>query len=85
MHSYNIDVGALKTWRDDAILLGLQIPTGATTRLESIEIARDPRGPAELEVTYFGPTDGINRAAFQENIDKVLEGLAKGGGGPEER
>ncbi len=62
-HSYNINVGQLGHWRDQIILLGVQ-PTnveGAEVSIESIEIGAAPRGPAEVEVGYFGPAEGINR------------------------
>ena len=64
MHWYNIDVGHLDHWRDRIVLLGIQPSDvqGATARIESIEIADQPRGPAELEVGYFGPADGVCRA-----------------------
>jgi hypothetical protein len=63
VHSYNIDVGHLSTWRDQIVMLGVQ-PTdteGAEASIKSIEISDGPRGPAELEIAYFGPADGINR------------------------
>lgn len=62
-HSYNIDVGHLGGWRDQIIMLGVQ-PTdeaGADVAIESLEIAEAPCGPAELEISYFGAADGINR------------------------
>lgn len=81
MHSYNIDAGPLKTWHDQILLLGLQVPEGGTTRIDSIEIARDPSGPADVEVTYFGPTDGINRAGRPTGVSCTLRNL---GGDPAE-
>jgi hypothetical protein len=63
MHTYNVDMGGLRRWQGDVILVGLQ-PTdtdGATVAIESIELADDVRGPAELEIDYFGKAEGVNR------------------------
>jgi len=81
MHSYNIATGPMKKWRDEVILLGLQVPTGAAanTRVESIEVAAEPRGPAELETAYFGPSQGINRAGRPAGVTCTLRNL---GGAP---
>lgn len=77
MHSYNIATGPMKKWRDEVILLGLQVPTGekANTRVESIEVAAEPRGPAELEAGYFGPSEGINRAGRPAGVTCTLRNL----------
>ena len=77
VHSYNIDVGELKNWRDEIILLGLQVPGGQTagTRIESVEVAPEPRGPAELEVDYFGRSDGINRAGRPARLTCTIRNL----------
>ena len=64
MHTYNVDMVHLGRWDDRVLLLGIQ-PTdaeGASARIESIEIADEPRGPAELAVRYFGRAEGVNRA-----------------------
>jgi hypothetical protein len=74
MHAYNVDVGHLGHWRDEIILLGVQ-PTdveGAAAAIESIEIADAPRGPAELEIGYFGAADAINRAGRPVEITMTL-------------
>ena len=74
MHSYNVDVGHLAHWRDEVILLGIQ-PTdaeGAQATIDSIEIADAPRGPAELEIGYFGPADAVNRAGRPVEIAMTL-------------
>lgn len=63
MHTYNIDMGGLQRWQGEVILVGLQ-PTDtpdAKVAVESIEIADDVRGPAELEIDYFGRAEGVNR------------------------
>lgn len=62
-HSYNVDVGSMRKWRDEIVLLGIQ-PTeveGAVAKIETIEIADGPRGPAELDIHYLGATDAIVR------------------------
>ena len=77
VHSYNVDVGHLGAWRDRIIMLGVQ-PTdaeGADVSIESIEIADAPRGPAELEIGYFGPADGINRAGRSAEVTLSVRNL----------
>ncbi len=63
MHTYNVDMGGLRRWQGEVILVGLQ-PTDtpeAKVTIESIEIANDIRGPVELEIDYFGKSEGVNR------------------------
>ncbi|NQT38868.1 MAG: glycoside hydrolase family 99-like domain-containing protein, partial [Planctomycetes bacterium] len=77
LHSYNIDVGHLGGWRDQIIMLGIQ-PTdseGADVSIESIEIANAPRGPAELEIGYFGPAEGINRTGRPAEVTVSVRNL----------
>ena len=77
MHSYNVDVGHLGHWRDEIILVGVQ-PTdveGARATIESIEIADAPRGPAELEIAYFGPADAVNRAGRPAEVTLSVRNL----------
>ena len=75
-HTYNIDVGALRTWRDDVVLLGLELPSANEgVRLESVEVAPEPRGPAEVEVAYFGPSDGISRSGRPAGVTCTLRNL----------
>ena len=77
MHSYNVDVGHLKTWRDRIVLIGVQ-PTdaqGAVARIESIGIGDRPCGPPELAVSYFGQTDGINRAGRPAGVASTVQNL----------
>jgi hypothetical protein len=77
MHSYNIDVATLGRWRDRIVMLGLR-PTDAAAAdvtIESIEIADEPRGPAELEFAYFGRTEGVNRAGRPAEVTCTLRNL----------
>jgi hypothetical protein len=41
-------------------------------RLESIEVAPEPRGPVELEIAYFGPSEGVNRAGRAAGVSCML-------------
>ncbi|MHC4400757.1 MAG: glycoside hydrolase family 99-like domain-containing protein [Planctomycetota bacterium] len=79
MHSYDVDVGNLAKWQDEIILLGLQPSDAkrATARIESIEIADAPRGPAELEIGYFGRGEGVARVGRPAQI--VLLARNRGG------
>ncbi len=77
LHSYNLAVNGLSKWQDEIIMLGLQVPTaeGASTRVESIEVAAEPCGPAELEIEYFGPSEGIQRAGRPAKVSCRLRNL----------
>jgi hypothetical protein len=76
-HSYNLAVNGLTKWQDEIILLGLQAPAaaGGSTRIESIEVASEPRGPVELEIAYFGPSEGIQRAGRPAKVSCTLRNL----------
>ncbi len=77
VHSYNLAVGRLQAWRDDILLLGLQLPGGPDdqTRIESVEVASEARGPADIEVVYFGPTEGVQRAGRPTSVTCTLQNL----------
>lgn len=75
LHSYNLPASTLANWHGEILYLGLQVPSGSATRIESIEVARQPRGPAEFEVSYLGPTEGINRAGRPVGITCTLRNL----------
>jgi len=77
MHSYNLTLDGLPAWQDDIIVLGLQVPSGPDdrTQVESVEVAAEPRGPAELEISYFGPVDGIQRAGRPTRVSCTLRNL----------
>ncbi len=77
MHTYNVDVAHLGHWRDQVILLGVQPSDaeGAQARIAWIEIAEAPRGPAELEVVYFGAADAINRAGQPAEVTLSVRNL----------
>lgn len=74
-HSYNVPTSLLKNWHDEVVFLGLQIPNETQARIESIEVSPEPRGPAELEVAYFGRSDGINRAGRPAGITCTVRNL----------
>jgi len=59
---YNIEVQGLSAWQDPLAVLGLELPTEAELRIESVRIADEPLGPPEVEVSYFGFEDGVNRS-----------------------
>ncbi|MGQ9820582.1 MAG: glycoside hydrolase family 99-like domain-containing protein [Thermogutta sp.] len=77
MHSYHIEVDGMRTWAGQVIFLGVQ-PTDAAdavVRLESIEIADAPRGPAEIEVGFFGSTAGVNRVRRPIEVALLVRNL----------
>jgi len=77
LHSYNLATSGLKNWRDEIIRIGLQVPAaaGASVQVESIEVAAEPGGPAELQLAYFGPAEGINRAGRPAGVTCTLRNL----------
>lgn len=73
MHTYNLDVTALKSWHDTVCLVGLQLPENAGTQVDSVALASDPMGPVELNVSYFGPSEGINRCGRPVGVSCTLK------------
>ncbi|GAB4131977.1 MAG: hypothetical protein Kow0040_12040 [Thermogutta sp.] len=77
MHSYHIEVDQMNGWSGRVILLGVQ-PTDAadaSVTLESVEIADGPRGPAEIEVAFFGSTNGVNRVGRPIEVSLLVHNL----------
>ena len=77
MHTYNVDMGGLRRWQGNVILVGLQ-PTDASdakVAIESIEIADDLRGPADLEIAYFGKSEGVNRVGKPTRVICTVRNL----------
>ena len=62
LHSYNLQMAGNSTWRGDIIAFGIRLPQEGKVRLESVRVGNEPSGPGELEVSYFGFENGINRA-----------------------
>jgi len=62
-HTYNVDLSPSREWAGDLLLLGLTpsgVP-GATATIRKVAVSEDPLGPPDVEVTYAGPEDAINR------------------------
>ncbi len=59
---YNVRMADVAAWRGRIVAFGIRPPEGADIRLESIRIGTEPFGPGELEVSYFGFENGVNRA-----------------------
>lgn len=79
LHSYNLDLSSYKEWSGDALLLGLQ-PTnaaGATARIQKVAVSLDPQGPPEVECSYVGLEDALNRAG--RPVALILTLLNRGG------
>ncbi len=62
-HTYNVDMAVSSSWRDDVYFLELVPSTspGARAVVRSLLTAAEPQGPPDVEVTYAGLTDAINR------------------------
>lgn len=61
LHTYNLSMTGNPAWRDTIIAFGIRPPRESKVWLESIHIGKEPSGPGELEVCYFGFENGINR------------------------
>jgi sialidase-1 len=61
-HLYNLRMDNTRAWRGRIFAFGIRLPQGAKTQLQRIQIGKDPAGPGELEVSYFGFENGVNRA-----------------------
>ncbi len=78
-HNYNLDVSSHKSWTGDALLIGLQ-PTnaaGATAIVRRIAMGMDPMGGCEVECSYLGLEDAVNRAGRPATL--VLNLVNRGG------
>ena len=64
VHSYNLEMDGISTWRNDLVSLGLRLPSTDpnVVFVESIRISDQPSGPPEIDVDYFGFENGVNRA-----------------------
>lgn len=67
-HSYCIRVADNPAWRGQIVAFGIRLPPQAHARLHRIEIGETPAGPGELDVTYFGFENGVNRAGRPCNV-----------------
>jgi hypothetical protein len=64
MHTYNILLGGIPSWRDPIVAIGLRLPKevrGEGFAVGDLKLAESPSGPPWLEVPYFGFENGINR------------------------
>lgn len=59
---YNIAMAGALTWTGPIVAFGIRLPAEANTRVGQIRIGSEPFGPGELEVSYFGFENGVNRA-----------------------
>ena len=62
LHSYNLQMTGNSAWRGTIIAFGIRLPNKGRVRLESVRIGNEPSGPGELDVSYFGFENGVNRA-----------------------
>ncbi|MBI5093016.1 MAG: glycoside hydrolase family 99-like domain-containing protein [Candidatus Hydrogenedentes bacterium] len=61
--TYNLELQGNPDWHDGLVAFGVRLPEDARDiKVESIEIADKPSGPAELVVSYFGFENAISRA-----------------------
>ncbi|NOY80472.1 MAG: DUF5010 domain-containing protein [Kiritimatiellaeota bacterium] len=63
-HTYNVDMAASANWRDDIYFIEFTPSTmpGARAVVRSLMTASEPQGPPDVEITYAGLADAINRA-----------------------
>ncbi|MGD9498047.1 MAG: glycoside hydrolase family 99-like domain-containing protein [Armatimonadota bacterium] len=61
---YNVDMSPAREWCGELLLLGLSpsLQAGATATIRSVSVAEEPQGPAQVEVTWAGLENAINRA-----------------------
>jgi len=60
--TYNVELQGLPGWHDGVVALGIRLPRpGKGVRLDTIAVADEPAGPAELVVTYLGFENAPNR------------------------
>jgi len=63
-HTYNVDMAASSKWRGDLFFLDLTPSAIPKTRavVRALTVADEPRGPPDVEITYAGLSNAINRA-----------------------
>lgn len=79
LHAYNLNLSGNLSWKGSVLALGFRPPERGNIFLQSIAIGSEPSGPAELEVTYFGFENGVNRAG---QTCTVMARLTNQGGQP---
>ena len=82
-HTYNLEMTD-GHWAGKLILLGLR-PSDVDpddVRVESLALADEPTGAADLDMTYSGPADGINRVGRPA---RVICRVVNRGGQPAEK
>ncbi|RPJ32059.1 MAG: hypothetical protein EHM35_11860, partial [Planctomycetaceae bacterium] len=62
VHMYNLRMDNPRTWQHKLLAFGIRLPEDTKIRLQRIQIGSDPAGAGELEVSYFGFENGVNRA-----------------------
>jgi len=62
-HTYNVDLGNENGWSGKLLALGVQPSHAgeAEAEIEALTVGTEPVGAPDLAVTYFGPSDAINR------------------------
>ncbi|MFQ6097586.1 MAG: glycoside hydrolase family 99-like domain-containing protein, partial [Armatimonadota bacterium] len=78
-HTYNVDMASSKEWSGDLLLLGLTPSTtpGAKATIRRIAVSEDPLGPPEVEATYAGLENAINRVG--PRLPFILNLINRGG------
>ena len=77
---YNIPMAGAPTWTGRIVAFGVCLPAEANARVGQIRIESEPFGPGELEVSYFGFENGVNRAGRPCKL--LAQITATGGDGP---
>ncbi len=74
MHAYNLEPDTKNPWQGEIIFAALQpsVDAGAKVTLESVKFARDPEGPPDLDVRYFGLSDALARAGTPATLSCSL-------------
>jgi hypothetical protein len=78
-HHYNVDLSGDENWLGEALFLGLQ-PSNtadASAVVRSIALGMDPLGDPEVQATYLGLEDAVNRAGQPATL--VLNLINRGG------
>lgn len=79
LRTYNVDMSASREWTGEVLLLGIQPANepGATATIRRIAITEDPQGGPQVECTYVGPENAINRVG--PRIPLTMQFINRGG------
>ena len=76
-HSYNLQMEGVPGWKGRIVALGLRLPEKGNLKLAAFRLGREPAGPGEIAIRYFGYSDAVDRA--ERSCGLLLQVVNRGG------